>query len=67
MMNSEIQASAIPKFSILIEVNGEDISMKVDSNENNVLDPLEVQRALLYLCIQIGSQLNEKWNQGRPR
>lgn len=60
MMNSEIQVSENLKYKVIIIVNDSDISMEIAIEAGEAPDWLEVQRALLLMCLKLGSPLDEE-------
>ena len=61
MMHSETeQASENRKYSINIVVEGSDISLDFTVEKGITPYWIEIQQALLLMCIQIGSQLDEE-------
>jgi len=61
MMHSETeQALENRKYSINIVVEGSDISLDFTVEKGITPYWTEIQRALLLMCIQIGSQLDEE-------
>ena len=61
MMHSEMeQVSENRKYSINIVVEGSDISLDFTVEKGITPYWIEIQQALLLMCIQIGSQLDEE-------
>lgn len=59
MMNSEIRVSENLKYKIIIAVN-KDLKMDLEVEQGEDPSLLDIQKVLLYMCLQIGSQLNEE-------
>ena len=60
MMTSEMKASEDRKYSISIIVEGSDVSLDFSVERGITPYWVEIQRALLLMCLKIGSQLDEE-------
>jgi len=60
MMHSEMETLQNRKYSINVTVEGKDISFEVKVERGLTPYLIEIQQALLMICLKIGSHLDEE-------